>query len=434
MLNLKIYKPSPKIADESISNLCNHYYELKSREKLAQLSFQQRMDLAHGLTQDLKQRNLYHYRMESDRTLHVSNDKAILKNIKYDQAVNLASNNYLDFTMHPEIAHSSSKVMINQGVGSGSVPMLSGTFSVHKDLELKLAKFTGYEAALTFNSCFAANYGLLTSFLADTDVAILDTYVHASIVEGCLHTNQSYFMHNDSESLGMALKKVSSYKNKLVIVDGVYSMDGDIAKLKDIIKMAHKNGAMVLVDESHALGVIGSKGKGTRSYWNIEEKPDLITCSMGKALGGIGGFVAGSKELISLMELTSRPFIYSTSLPPHVVAGLAKAIDLLEQNDPALNMLWTNIKYFKDHMKINWEGVEKTESAIFPLIIKDEVKLLQMCTNLKKKGVFVVPVFYPVVPRRKSRIRISLTAGLTKLNLDYAIDKLNQCGKELRII
>jgi glycine C-acetyltransferase len=232
-------------------------------------------------------------------------------------------------------------------------------------------------------------------------------------------------MHNDPDSLRVVLRKSAAFKNKLVIVDGVYSMDGDIAMLPEIIAAAREFGAWVLVDESHAIGVIGEQGRGSASHWKLTDKPDIITCSMGKALGATGGFVAGSAELMSLLQLTSRTFIYSTSLPPGVAAGLVKAIDLLEGNDPALDKLWKNIRWFREYMKSEWPGVLESKTAIFPLVIRDEVKLLQLASSLRNQDVFVVPIFYPVVPRRKSRIRISVNAALSQDELKLASDRIN---------
>jgi len=350
-----------------------------------------------------------------------------------NSVINLGSNDYLGFSQHPEIINSSLSCTRISGVGSGSVPMLTGTRSIHNELDMKIAKFTGYQSAICFSSGFGANYGLLTSILTPSDVVFLDTSVHASIIEGCWNTNRSFFLHNNLESLKNALSKNAGYKNKLIVVDGVYSMDGDVAKLRDILEIAKENGAWVVVDESHALGVMGNQGRGTQEFLNIKDKAEIITCSLGKALGLAGGFVAGSEDLTSLLELTCRQFIYSTSLPPNNAASLLKAFELLENNDPALKKLWSNIDYFKHRIgsvqKVNGEG----ETAIFPLIIKDEHKLLKLCGKPQADKIFVNPIFYPVVPKKKSRIRLSLTASLTYNELDYALEKMEYHYKKLKI-
>lgn len=411
--------------------LIDKYHVLRSADKIATLSFEERVHIADELMDGLKDNDLYHYR----RPLDVNNIRinGILNNDTglNSRTINLASNDYLNFTKHEEILNASLQAIKDFGVGSGSVPMLSGTLSVHKELEIALAKFTENELAITYNSCFAANYGLLTAFLTSSDIAILDTYVHASIIDGCRNTNKTFFKHNDPDSLKRAIKKASNYKNKLVIIEGVYSMDGDIAKLSEIFAVAKENGAWVMLDESHALGVIGKHGKGSQIHLKTQNKADIVSGSLGKALGGIGGFIAGSKKLINLMELTSRPFIFSTSIPPGTAAALVKAIELLNRGDPALYKLWENIRYFRENIKQVWPELESLETAIFPLIIRDELKLLSMCSQLHQEGIFVNPIFYPVVPKRKARIRISITAGLSKAELDYALDRITSFWKNL---
>jgi glycine C-acetyltransferase len=211
-------------------------------------------------------------------------------------------------------------------------------------------------------------------------------------------------------------------------------MDGDIAILNEIMQLANENEAWIMVDESHALGVIGDNGKGTHSHYAMQQKADIITCSMGKALGGIGGFIAGRDELISFLELISRPFIFSTSIPQNVAAQLIKAICLLQTDSSLHKKLWRNIHYFRK--RIDEMGFEENQSAsaIIPLIIRDEVKLLNFCRLLHDDGIFVNPVFYPVVPKRKSRIRISITAALSKDELDYALDRIEAAARSLGII
>ncbi|MCZ6703712.1 MAG: aminotransferase class I/II-fold pyridoxal phosphate-dependent enzyme, partial [Ignavibacteria bacterium] len=405
-----------------------------SKDTFAKLSFDERIYISNDLISGLKDNDLYHYRRPLDEINYGLNGTPRADSNRQGSVLNLASNDYLNFTRHPSIIHTCLQTIKVNGVGSGSVPMLAGTLKVHKQLEESLAEFTDKNAAITYNSCFAANYGLLTALLTESDIAILDTFVHASIIDGCCKTNKAFFIHNDPDSLKHVLKKVSHYKNKLIIIEGVYSMDGDIARLAEIIAIARENNAWIMIDESHALGVIGDRGKGTQSHLKVQTKVDIISGSLGKAFGGIGGFIAGSKQLISLMELTSRPFIYSTSIPPSVAAGLLKAIELLNESDPALYQLWANIQYFRENIKHVWSNCKNLETAIFPLIINDESKLLKMCSALQRQGIFVNPIFYPVVPKKKSRIRISITAGLSKKEMDYALNNITSIGKRLNII
>ena len=409
------------------TELKTKYLNLRSKFVDSGITFGNRIKIASEIINGLKCNDLYFYRRNID------SNNSTPKNHFINSLINLASNDYLSFSKHPGIINSSSEYLQKCGVGSGSVPMLAGTQSIHKKLDDKIANFTGYQSAICFSSGFAANYGLLTSILTPSDVVILDTYVHASIIEGCWQVKKSFFLHNNLESLKSALHKNAAYKNKLIVVDGVYSMDGDIAKLNEIIEIARDNGAWVVVDESHAIGVIGNQGRGTQDFLKIKDKAEIITCSLGKALGAIGGFVAGSEDLINLLELTCRPFIYSTALPPNNAASIIKAFELLENNDHAIQKLWSNIGYFKNKIQLIQKEFSMVDTAIFPLIIKDEHKLLKLCDKLYQNQIFVNPIFYPVVPKKKSRIRLSLTASLTHSELDFAFEKMAYYYKKLAI-
>ena len=420
--------PDAMADDEAISALCDKYYHgLKNKDVISKLYFEERVSIAHELVSEAKERGVYLYRREVDaaREHHDAGRSSL---------VNLASNDYLGFAKHSLIADAAMEAIAEFGAASGSVPMLAGTTSVHKQLEKRLAAFTGYESALTYNSCYAANYGVLTDLLTSCDVAILDTYVHASILDGCAHTNKIFFAHNDVSSFKLALAKASQYKNKLVIVDGVYSMDGDIAPLPGILSIAKENHAWVMVDESHAIGVIGDDAAGTHDYFGMEDRADIISCSLGKALGGIGGFVAGSKQLISFLEVTSRPFIFSTSIPPGIAAQLIRAIDLIRDEPSIHKKLWHNIDHFTSGIRRIGLDLQASTSAIIPLIIPNEAKLLNFCAQLYNNGVLVNPIFFPVVPKRKSRVRISITAALNKSELDFALARIEDAAHRTAIL
>lgn len=420
-------------SDETISAFCNRYFHnLKNKEVISKLLFQERVSTAHEIINEAKQQEVYFYRRAIDEFYAV--DSITEENIINNVPINLASNDYLNFTKHPRIIDAGTDALKKFGAGSGSVPMLVGTTSLHKELEQELATFTGYAAAISFTSCYAANYGLLTTLLTSSDVAFLDMFVHASIIDGCCNTNIIFFKHNDPASLKTAFSKAPGYRNKLVIVDGVYSMDGDIVMLNEIMQIAKENDAWIMMDESHAIGVIGSHGEGTHTHFAMDERVDIISCSLGKALGGIGGFIAASQELISFIELTSRPYLFSTSLPQNVAAQLVAATRLLQTDFSNHKKLWDNINYFKKGLKQIGLNRNESESAIIPLIIPDEVKLLRFCQVLHNYGIFVNPIFFPVVPRKRSRIRISVTAALTKDNLDLALNSIETAAGIVAIV
>lgn len=429
-------KNAPYVAsvntEDIITGLYKNYYaNLKSKAAFSSFSFEERAEAANEMVSGLKKNELYFYRRTYEDFIKPANGNNI--NSNFIKPVNLASNDYLGFTMHPHVINAGIKEINEHGAGSGSVPMLSGTTQLHKKLEVQLALFLGYESLLTFSSCYAANHGLLTALLTNADVAILDIAVHASIIDGCCNTNILFFKHNDISSLKVALMKASSYKNKLVIVDGIYSMDGDVARVDEIVQLTKEEDAWLMIDESHAIGVLGENGKGSQSKFGITQHAEIVTGSLGKALGGIGGFAAGSEKLMNLLEICCRPFIFSTSIPQNVAAQIAAGITLLETDGSMLKKLWRNINYFKEQVeKIGFNTVQ-SDSAIIPIIIPDEVKLLNFCRFLHDNYVFVNPIFYPVVSKKKSRIRISITALLEKYEMDYTLDKIETAAHHFQI-
>lgn len=418
--------------DEIITGLYKNYYaNLKSKTTFSSFSFEERADAANEMVNGLKKNELYFYRRTYEDFIKPINCSDV--NYHFIKPVNLASNDYLGYTKHPHVINAGIKEINEHGAGSGSVPMLSGTTTVHKKLESQLASFLGYESLLTFSSCYAANHGLLTALLTNADVAILDIAVHASIIDGCCHTNIIFFKHNDISSLKIALMKASIYKNKLVIVDGVYSMDGDVARVDEIVRLTKGEDAWLMIDESHSIGVLGENGKGSQSKFGITQQAEIMTGSLGKALGGIGGFAAGSEKLMSLLEICCRPFIFSTSIPQNIAAQITAGINLLESDGSILERLWWNINYFKKQVENIGFNTAQSASAIIPVIIPDEVKLLNFCRFLHDNYVFVNPIFYPVVSKKKSRIRISITALLGKCEMDYALDKIEIAAQHFQI-
>lgn len=346
-----------------------------------------------------------------------------------------ASNDYLNLTKHPKTIEAGINALKKYGSGSGSVPILGGTTDLHIELENKIAEFKGCEASIAYSSGFGSNCGTLLSLLKRNDLAILDMYVHASIVDGCKNTNIEYFLHNDMKHLERILKRSQNkYNTVLVIVDGVYSMDGDIAPLDQIVNLAKKYNAFVMVDEAHATGVIGKNGKGTPEYFNLEGKVDIVAGTFSKGIGSVGGFIASSKELVEMIRYYSRPYMFSTAITPQASASIIAALDII-QNDKKLRAeLWDNIFYLKEKLLNLGFNLGKSETAIFPIIIGDDQKTKAVCRYLHKNGVYVNLVLYPAVPKELSRIRISVMANHTKNQLDRLVYLLEKIGKELEII
>ncbi|MEA4849698.1 MAG: aminotransferase class I/II-fold pyridoxal phosphate-dependent enzyme, partial [Clostridiaceae bacterium] len=279
------------------------------------------------------------------------------------------------------------------------------------------------------------NCGTLLSILQEEDIAILDMYVHASIIDGCKSTNTKFFRHNDMDSLERTLEKVKNkYRTKLIVVDGVYSMDGDIAPLDRIVELAESSGAYVMIDEAHATGVIGDTGRGTPQHYNIEGKVDIVAGTLSKALGGVGGFVASKGELVELLRYYSRSYIFSTAMTPQVAGSLLAAIDVIEEEPEHRKKLWENIRYFKSNLAALGFDLGSSETAIFPIIIGDDLKVKEMCRRLHELDIYVNPVMYPAVPKRLSRIRMSLMSAHTREHLDKALEAMETVGREYQVI
>lgn len=354
---------------------------------------------------------------------------------KPQEMVYLASNDYLNLTKHPRTIAAGIEALKKYGSGAGSVPLLGGTFDIHVELEKKIAKFKGCEDAILYSSGYGSNVGSLLGMLQSKDVAILDRLVHASIIDGCKGTNVKYFKHNDMKSLERILSKAQNeFRTKIVVVDGVYSMDGDIAPLDKICDLAHSYGAYVMVDEAHATGVIGDNGRGTPEHFNIEGKVDIVSGTFSKALGAVGGFVAANKELVELLHFYSRAYMFSTAPTPQTIGSLLEAIDIIEDEPILRENLWGNINYFKKHLLDLGFNLGNSQTAIFPIIIGDDYKVKEACKMLHERGIYANLVLYPAVPRKLARLRMSLMANHTKEHLDKALNALEFVGKKLAIV
>ncbi len=347
----------------------------------------------------------------------------------------MASNDYLNLTKHPRTIAAGIGAVEKYGVGAGSVPLLGGTLDIHVALEKEIAEFKSCEAAILYTSGFGSNAGTLLSLLGRKDVAIIDMLVHASLKDGCANTNVEHFRHNNMRSLERALAKCrDTYRTKLVIVDGVYSMDGDIAPLDQIVEIAHAHGAYVMVDEAHATGVIGANGKGTPEHFGVEGKVDIVAGTFSKGLGCVGGFIAASQELVNLLHFFSRSYMFSTAMTPQAAASLREGIRVIVEEPELRRKLWDNIRYFRTNLLAMGFDLGNSETAIFPLIIKDDLRVKDMVSYCHAHGLYVNPVVYPAVPKRLARLRCSLTAGHTKEHLDKALEVLESAGKKHGVI
>jgi len=410
-------------------------YSLKDFYHIPGKDIMERADIFNDFISDIRRRHHFQYRRTS-----LTGSSPVMEVIdnytgEAREMIYLASNDYLNLTKHPRVVEAGRAALEKYGAGAGSVPLLGGTLDIHKDLEREIAAFKGCEDAIIYTSGFGSNSNSLLAMLNKEDIAILDQYVHASIVDGCMNTNVRLFRHSSMEALEKLLRKFQNeYRTKMVVVDGVYSMDGDIAPLDEICDLAHRYGAYVMVDEAHATGVIGDFGRGTPEHFHLEGKVDIVAGTFSKGLGAVGGFIAAKKPLVELLRFYSRGYMFSTAMTPQTAGSLREALRVIVEEPELRQKLWDNIRYLRKNLLDLGFDLGNAQTAIFPIIIGDDIKVKEMCRRLDEMGIYVNPVFYPAVSRNLARIRISLMAGHTKAHLDTALNALEDLGREYGII
>lgn len=350
------------------------------------------------------------------------------------KVLNMCANNYLGLSDHPEIVKAAQAGLIDRGYGLSSVRFICGTQDIHKDLEQKLSEFLGTGDTLLYSSCFDANGGLFETLLGEEDAIISDALNHASIIDGIrlCKARRLRYNNNDMKDLEAKLQEAANCRYRLIATDGVFSMDGTIAKLAEICDLADKHKALVMVDDSHAVGFIGAKGRGTHELNQVLGRIDIITGTLGKALGGAsGGYTSGHKEIIEVLRQRSRPYLFSNSVSPAVVCASLKALELIASSTALRDRLADNTVYFRQRMTRSGFNIKPGIHPIVAVMLGDAVLAQTMSKSLLKKGVFVVGFFYPVVPQGQARIRIQVSAAHTREDLDFAITAFCETKKEL---
>jgi glycine C-acetyltransferase len=351
--------------------------------------------------------------------------------------VNLSSNNYLGLADDPRLKQAMIAATEQWGAGSGAVRTIIGTMSIHNELERKLAEFKHTEAAVVFQSGFTCNSGVIPVLVGDGDAIISDELNHASIIDGCRLTKAVVhrYKHSDMEDLARVLQETDGkYRRRLIITDGVFSMDGDIAPLPQIVELAEKHGCMTYVDDAHSSGVLGDHGQGSVHHFGLNGRVTVQVGTLSKAVGVLGGYVAGPKALIELLWHKGRPFLFSTSHPPGVAAACLKSIEIMESEPELIQKLWENTRYFKAKLEALGFNTGKSETPITPVIAGDEVKAMKLSDRLMEEGVFAQGIAFPTVPRGKARVRTIVSAAHTKADLDRALAAFEKVGKELGLI
>jgi glycine C-acetyltransferase len=353
------------------------------------------------------------------------------------KVIMLCSNNYLNLSNHPRLKQGAIDAIKKYGAGSGSVRAIAGTLKIHMDVEKRLAKFKGTESSLIYQTGFAANAGLIPQLVGNEDIIISDELNHGSIIDGVRLTkaDRAVYKHRDMGELEKALIDADKKYNRILIIsDGVFSMDGDIAPMDKIVKLAQEYGAMTYVDDAHGEGVIGPDGRGIGAHFGIEGKIDVEMGTFSKAYGVVGGLIAGSQDLVNFAYNKSRTWLLSGSHPPAVAGAQLAAIDVLETEPQHVTQLWENTRYFKKKLIAMGFDTGESETPITPVIVGESSKAKELSNNLFKEGVFALPIVFPMVARDKARIRTMMNAGLTQKDLDFTLDTFEKLGKKLHII
>lgn len=367
-----------------------------------------------------------------------SPQRAHIEVMHTQSVLNMCANNYLGLADNPELIQAAKESLDKWGFGLSSVRFICGTQEIHKELEKKISEFLGQEDTILYTSCFDANGGLFETLLGEDDAVVSDELNHASIIDGIrLCKTQRYRYKNcDMNDLEEKLKedRANNAKNILIATDGVFSMDGFIAPLKQICDLADKYGAMVMVDDSHAVGFIGKHGKGTHEYNDVMGRIDIITGTLGKALGGAsGGYTSARKEIVDLLRQRSRPYLFSNTVAPAIVAASIKVLDMLSSTTHLRDKLEENTKYFREKIKAAGFNIKEGVHPIVPIMLGDAVLAQQMAARMLEKGVYVIGFFYPVVPKGTARIRVQISAAHSKEDLDFAVEKFSEVKKEMGI-
>ncbi|PYV14899.1 MAG: 8-amino-7-oxononanoate synthase [Acidobacteria bacterium] len=358
---------------------------------------------------------------------------------KFDghKVINLSSNNYLGLTTHPKLRQRAIEATERFGVGSGAVRTIAGTMTIHMALEEKIARFKNVEAAVVFQSGFTANAGTVQAILGKDDIIISDELNHASIIDGCRLSRAEIkvFPHKDLDACEKVLKEIAARPgHKLLITDGVFSMEGDIAPLPGLVALAERYGAIMMIDDAHSSGVLGKNGRGTVDHFNLHGRVDIQVGTLSKAVGALGGYVCSTRDAIEFLYHRARPFLFSTSHPPSVAASCLAAFEVLDEEPQLIQSLWDNTKFFKEGLKRLGFNTGMSETPITPVIVGDAALAHQFSRELFEAGVFAQGIGFPTVPKGKARIRTIVTATHTREELALALEILEAAGKKLKII
>ncbi|HBY56856.1 MAG TPA: 8-amino-7-oxononanoate synthase [Candidatus Atribacteria bacterium] len=352
------------------------------------------------------------------------------------EMIMFASYNYLGLITHPKIKKAAIEAIEKYGTGAAGVRLLAGTTKVHEKLEAKIAEFKGAEDAVTYSSGYVTNLAAITTLCQRGDLVIIDKLDHASIIDGCLLSGATHksFIHNDMQSLERILANSEKYVNKLIVVDAVYSMDGDVSNLPEISRLAKKYNAKVMVDEAHSIGVLGKTGHGIEEHFGLKGAVDIHMGTLSKTIPSIGGYLAGDKDLISYLKHNSRPFIFSASLPPVAAATAIACFEVIEDEPERIENLQRNVKHFKNGLNSMGYNTMNSTTSIVPILVGEEKETLELCKMVNDEGIFICPILFPAIPKGTNRLRAHVLATHTSEDIDKALDVFKRAGEKLGLI
>ena len=390
------------------------------------------VDVFNELISTIKDEGLYKKErsISTPQSINIETDKGV-------SVLNFCANNYLGLANHPNLINSAKNALDEYGFGMASVRFICGTQTVHKELEKTISNFFGTDDTILYTSCFDANGGLFETLLGPEDAVISDSLNHASIIDGIRLCKAQRFRYANSnmDELENQLIKSQDAKLRLIATDGVFSMDGTIARLNDITKLAEKYNALVMVDDSHATGFIGNTGRGSAEYHGVMDKIDLWTSTLGKALGGAsGGFTTGKKVFIDLLRQRSRPYLFSNTLAPAIAAAGIEAFNMISQTTELRDTLEKNTRFFRNEIESIGFDIKKGEHPIVPIMTYDALTSQKMASALLDEGIYVIGFFYPVVPKDQARLRVQISAGMSELHLEEALAAFKKVGKKFKLV
>lgn len=407
-----------------------NYYSLKDFELSLNLSATERAEEFQKYINQMEQ-----YGYEGYWTKSYSGIGAKMKLSQDREVISFVSNDYLGMSQRTETIQAGISALTIYGTGACAAQVIGGYLDIHEQLEREISDFTGQEDAILFSSGFGANAGVLNALLGNNDIAIIDPFIHTSALSGLKGTNVKRIGHNNLEHLETVLKDVKDkYLTKLVIIDGVYSQDGDLSRLPEIINLCQRYGAMLMLDDAHGIGVMGVNGRGTAEHFDCLGKVDIISGTFSKAFGCVGGFVAASKKLIQYLKYYADSNVFSAAITPQVTASVLKSLELIKNMPEIRHKLWNNVNYLRKNLTLNGFDIGESLSPIFPIMIRDNNKVYEVANLLQKSGIFTVGIVYPAVRIKEARIRVSVLATHERQHLDQLVNALIEINKNINFI